>query len=157
MSALIEWMKDYYIKAKNNELEWKDMYYNNDPSNTRLGVYTDVLFFPRSDQQLYIKFTIEKCYSTAGCCVDDPSTYYLLYKLEKMLEKQETSDCFDPLSNGNEDIAKDCGSFFLNLDSEDEAKIRACDELKQILSSHYSFFMNDDEDKEWQSFLEDNQ
>jgi len=159
MNKLLDWMKEVFTKAENNDFLWKPIYANNMPCNGKSGIYTD-LFFEKDGKYQYRKFSIEyvsRCDSMGISHPEEGIRYYVLHLLElddldETFEIPEPSDDVDFFDDSNAGIVNDYGRFRYVFDDEQTAKEVVSSELKQMV---YPFFhiLNKEEAVEWKRYV----
>ena len=159
MSKLLEWMKEVFTKAENNDFLWKPIYENNMPCNGKSGIYTD-MFFEKNGMYQYRKFSIEyvsRCDSVGISHPEEGIRYYVLHLLEiddldETFEIPEPSDDYDILEETNANLVNDYGRFRYVFDDEETAKSVVCNELKQMIYP-FTYILDKEESLEWNRFI----
>lgn len=162
MSALTDWMKEVYTKAKNNELEWKPLYANNYLKANPEGIYTD-MNFRKNDKYQYIKLTVQyqsRCDSEGVSHPEEGTKYYVLHslKMEDLDEKigiPEPSDDHNICTDEKAALVNNYGRFRSVFDDEETAKSAAGRELIRMLYP-FQYILSDEELEDWNSFLKAN-
>lgn len=160
MGTLLDWMKEVYTKAEENDLQWKPIYANNMPSNGKSGIYTDMIF-KKDGKYQYRKFSIEYVTRCDSCGISHPEEgirYYVLHLLEindldntfEIPEPSEDFVFFD--DNSNACIVNEYGRFRYVFDDENTAKEVVCAKLKQMIYP-YIYILDKEEVVEWKRFL----
>ena len=158
MSELVQWMKDVYTKAKENNLNWKPVHPNNMPCNGIEGLYTD-MFFEKDNKYEYIKFTIEyvsRCDEEGISHPDEGIKYYVLHELREFdlnekFEIPEPTDEFD-INNEYSCMVNNYGRFRYVFNDEETAKKVANKQLLHMLYP-YTYILSEGDYKEWIKFL----
>lgn len=158
MSEILEWMKEIYAKAKNNDFKWKPIYPNNMPCNGTDGIYTD-MFFERSNKFQYIKYSIRyqsRCDKDGISHPEEGTAFYILHELriddlEEKFEIPQPSDKFD-WSNSYSNLVNDYGRFRYAFSDEETAKSVVAAELVQMIYP-FGYILSDNEQNEWNLFV----
>ena len=158
MSELLEWMKDIFKKAKNNDFIWKPIYPNNIPCNRLEGVYTD-MFFKRKNKYQYIKYSIQyqsRCDKDGFSHHEEEPEFYILHELiidnlEEKFEIPEPSKNTkwdDPYAN----MVNNYGRFRYAFSDEETAKSVMAFQLVMMIYP-FGYILSDNEQEEWESFV----
>lgn len=159
MKDLLKWMKEVYIQAKENKLEWKKIYPNNMVQNGIEGIYTD-MFSEVDGKYRYVKYSIKyqaRCDSDGLSHPEEGTAFYLLNELriddleEKfiILEPSTHFDWDDPYAR----MVNNDGRFRYAFSDEETAKKVVSRELIMMIYP-YGYLLTETEAEEWNSFIE---
>ena len=160
MSELVEWMKDIYLRARENRFEWKPVHPNNMSCNPVEGIYTD-MNFKKDGKYRYLKYTISyesRCDEKGMSHPEEGTKYYVLHELraddlEEKIVIPEPSDDFRPFKkNDPATIVNNYGRFRYVFDDEETAKKVVCSELVHMIYP-YTYILGDEEGEKWNEFL----
>lgn len=161
MSDLVNWMKEVYLKGKNNDLEWKPVYPNNMPCNGIEGIYSE-MNFQKDGKYQYVKFTVEYQARVDEEGISWPSEgtkYYVLHELiindsDVPIETPEPNDNYDILETENIGFINCYGDYRCVFDDEETAKKVAGHDLLQLIYP-YTCILKEKEIEEWNAFIEE--
>lgn len=160
MSDLVNWMKEVYLKGKNNDLEWKPVYPNNMPCNGVDGVYSEMNFLKEGKYQ-YVKFTVEyqaRVDEEGFSWPSEGTKYYVLHELiiNDLDEPLETPEPKDDFNFFEDDMGMiNCyGAYRCVFDDEETAKKVAGNDLLHHIYP-YTHILNEEEIEEWNAFIKE--
>ena len=158
-SKLLEYLKELYIKAKNNDFEWKPIYPNNMLRNGVEGQYCD-MFFEHNGTYEYIKYSIEyksRCDEKGTSHPDEGVKYYVLHSLvisdlkEKFVIPEPTA-AFVEHDDSLSLLVNDYGRFRYVFDDEETAKSVVSHEMLRMIYPYLSI-LDEEEENEWSRFV----
>ena len=159
MSELVEWMKDIYLRARENRFEWKPVHPNNLTGNPVEGIYTD-MNFKKDGKYDYLKYTISfesRCDENGTSHPEEGTKYYVLHELylkglDEEIRIPEPCDRFNPANAGNAALVDNYGRYRHVFDDEETAKKVVCSEL---LFKIYpcTYILSAEEEEDWYDFL----
>lgn len=160
MSELLEWMKNVYKSAKENQFEWKPIYPNNMPCNPQNGIYVD-MFFEREGKYTYLKYSIQyqsRCDKDGLSHPEEGPQFYILHELREN-DIEEKFDIPEPSNDFRWDnhlanLVNNYGRFRYAFNDEETAKSVVSHELLSLIYP-YGYILSVEEVKEWNSFVED--
>lgn len=158
MSEILEWMKEIFKKAKNNDFSWKPIHPNNTPCNGVDGIYTD-MFFEKGDKFQYVKYSIRyqpRCDKDGISHPEEGTAFYILHELRiddleekfEIPEPNNNSKWNDPYAN----MVNNYGRFRYAFGDEETAKSVVAAELIQMIYP-YGYILSEKEQGEWNSFV----
>lgn len=158
MSDRLQWMKDVYTKAQNNDFDWKPIYPNNILSNGVVGIFTD-MFFELDNKFQYIKFSIQyqpRCDKDGISHPAEGTAFYILHELtindlDEKFEIPEPSEKFD-IENDISFLINNYGRFRYAFSDEETAKCAAAAQLIHMIYP-FGYLLSEDEQKEWNLFV----
>jgi len=157
---LLSWLKDIYIKVTTNNFEWKIIYPNNRLGNPVDGMYTD-MFFEKDGKYTYIKYSIQymyRCDEKGRSHPEEGIKYYVLHEL-RMDDLDETWEIPEPankidLNDTLSRLVNNYGRFCYVFDDIETAKKVVSHQLCNLIYP-YTYLLNKEEQKEWNSFVTD--
>jgi hypothetical protein len=159
MSELLSMMKEVYIKAENNNFEWRPIYPNNMIQNGIEGIFTD-MFFENNGKFRYIKFCIiyqSRCDRNGLSHPEEGTAFYILHvlikdDLEEKFQIPEPGNHMD-WENPYANLVNNYGRFRYAFNDEETAKSVISHELLMMIYP-YVYLLSDAEAEEWNQFVE---